>query len=82
METIKDPADDIATNRLAAELADVEASVTLVASGVASRITLTGLHFGQELTELLAGQAATRGVLLEASFWPDDTCGDVRVSHV
>ena len=82
METIKDPADDIATNRLAAELADVEASVTLVATGVASRITLTGLHFGQELTELLAGPAAARGVLLEASFWPDDTSGDVHVSHV
>ena len=72
---------NILTEHLAGEIADVTASIELVRTGVADRITLTGMRFGQELTERLRPSAASRGVSLEASFWPDDSLADVLVSR-
>ncbi len=81
MEQINDQAFRLAEDRLAGELADLEASIELVSTGVATRITLTGLRFGQQLTERFRRQAALRGIQLEASFWPEDTACDVHVSR-
>lgn len=79
MESIKSGAPDLTTERLAGELADVEASIALVASGVASSITLTGLRFGQQLVDRLGPSAARNGVELEASFWPEESACDVHI---
>jgi hypothetical protein len=79
MESIKDGTPDLTTEKLAGELADVEASIALVASGVASSITLTGLRFGQQLVDRLGPSAARDGVELEASFWPEESACDVHI---
>ena len=82
METNRATATDPASDRLIGEVADVEASISLVASGVASSITLTGLRFGQQLAARLRARAATQGVDIEASFWPEDDICDLRVSKM
>jgi hypothetical protein len=79
MESINATPPDLTTERLAGELADVEASIALVSSGVASSITLTGLRFGQQLVDRLGPSAARGGVELEASFWPEESACDVHV---
>jgi hypothetical protein len=81
MESRTETSPDLATEKLAAEVADVEASIAMVASGAASHITLTGLRFGQQVTERLAASAAKQGVHLEASFWPEDSVCDVHISR-
>ena len=82
MEAINktDPAQ--AAEKLAAELADVRASIALVSGGVATRITLTGMRFGHQVADRLAGAAALRGVAIETSFWPEDSICDIQVSLV
>jgi hypothetical protein len=80
MERTTPPESDPAVERLAGELAEVEASIVLVSSGVASRVTLTGLRFGQPIVDRLSADAANRGVDVEASFWPEDDVADVSVS--
>ncbi len=72
---------DPATERLAGELADVEASIALVSSGVATQVTLTGMRFGQQLTDHFQGLAAREGVGIEATFWPEDTACDIHISR-
>jgi hypothetical protein len=82
METLNGTHNDAARDRLAAELADVEASIALVASDVASNITLTGLRFGRQVADNLRPAAAARGVNLEPAFSPDDdTACDLRITR-
>jgi hypothetical protein len=64
---------DLAAQTLAAEMSDVEASIELVASGLASGVTLSGLHFGRKIAELLEASAAQAGVELETDLWADDS---------
>ena len=54
----------------------------LVASGGASRVTLTGLRFGDELTARFRPDAEAAGVLLEPIFWPDDAGCDLIVRRI
>jgi hypothetical protein len=82
METIRTTTLDPATERLASEVADVRASIALVHSGVATSVTLTGLRFGQQLAQSLRNAAASQGVTLEASFWPEEESGDLRVGII
>jgi hypothetical protein len=82
METTRTTTPDPAAERLASEVTDVEASIALVSSGVATRITLTGLRFGQQLAARLRARAASEGVDLEASFWPEEDGCDLRVSLI
>jgi hypothetical protein len=70
----------IATERLAAEMAEATASIELVAQGTASRVTLTGLRFGRQVEERLRADAARAGVALTLAGWPDDTVTDLEVS--
>ncbi len=79
METRHTAEPDLAADKLAGELADVEASIALVSSGVATRVTLSGMRFGQQLADHLRSIAALQGVALEASFWPEDTACDIDV---
>jgi len=72
----------LAIDRLASEAADVTASIELVSSGVADRVTLTGMRFGRQLVLRHAARAARRGVSVEASFWTDDEACDVQVGRL
>ncbi len=72
MDTSSIP-NDLVAERLAAEMADVAASIELVASGVASGVTLSGLHFGRKIAELLEDSASKAGVAIETDFWADDS---------
>jgi hypothetical protein len=78
METPHNPSDE-ARERLVGELADVEASIALVADGAVSSVTLTSLRFGRQLAEQFGPQAERLGVHLDATFWPEDAICDLRV---
>jgi hypothetical protein len=78
MQTTRATTSDATTERLAGEIADVRASIHLVSGGVASRVTLTALRFGPQVSERLRGLAAREGVVLEEAFWPDEY-GDLTV---
>jgi len=80
METYLDTDPDPAADRLASELADVQASIALVAGGIATHITLTGLRFGRQVADHLRPLAASDGVALEVSAWPDDDLADIEVA--
>jgi hypothetical protein len=82
METTRTAAPDAAAERLASEVADVQASISLVNSGVATRITLTGLRFGRQIAERLRLAAAADGIDLETSFWPEEDVGDLHISRM
>lgn len=68
--------------RLQSELEETEAAIALVASGSASRVTLTSFRFGEELVAGLQSRAAGRGVVLEAIPWPEDAGCDVVVRAI
>ena len=82
----RDPADATATSdpgetrrRLTSEIAEVESAITLVASGSASRITLTGMRFGEQVARRFHAEAAAKGVRLEPIPWPEDAGCDLIV---
>ena len=59
--------------RLTSEVAEVESAIALVASGQASRVTLTGLKFGEQLARRFRAEARSRGLRLEPLPWPAAT---------
>ncbi len=85
----RDPADVPATSdpeetrrRLSSEIAEVEGAIALVASGSASRITLTGLRFGEEVARRFRAEAAAKGLRLEPIPWPEDAGCDLIVRRI
>ena len=70
---------NVAAERLAAELADVRASISLVSSGVATGVTLVNFRFARQIADMLAESAQDAGVDVEIAFWTDDSGGDVHV---
>ena len=50
-----------------------------VSSGPASRITLTGLRFGEELARRFQAEATSKGLRLEPIPWPEDAGCDLIV---
>ena len=84
----RDPADVPATypeetrRRLSSEIAEVEGAIALVASGSASRITLTGLRFGEEVARRFRAEAAAKGLRLEPIPWPEDAGCDLIVRRI
>ncbi len=68
--------------RLTSEVGEVESAIALVASGSASRITLTGLRFGEAVADRFRAEAGAKGVRLEALPWPDDAGCDLIVGRV
>ena len=71
-----------AKGRLRAEYADVRAAIAVVAQGSSSRVTLSGLRFGEQLLARLAPEARMAGVALVPSWWPDDAGCDLTVCRV
>ena len=82
----RDPAHVTATpgpeetrRRLTSEVAEVESAISLVASGAASRITLSGLKFGEEVAKRFRADAQSKGVRLDPLPFPDDAGCDLIV---
>ena len=65
--------------RLTSEVAEVEGAIALVASGAASRITLSGLRFGEEVAKRFRADAQSKGVRLDPLPFPDDAGCDLIV---
>lgn len=71
-----------AEDRLRSERDDVQAAITLVARGTATRVSLSGLTFGEQLLAQLGPEARLAGVALIPSWWPDDAGCDLAVCRV
>ena len=65
--------------RLTSEVAEVEGAMAIVASGAASRVTLTGLKFGEQLARRFRVEAQSKGLHLEPIIWPEDSGCDLIV---
>ena len=68
--------------RLTSEVAEVESAMALVASGAASRITLTGLRFGDQVAQRFSADARSKGLRIEPLPWPDDAGCDLIVRRI
>ena len=68
--------------RLRAECDEVQAAIALVAGGTATRVSLSGLTFGEQLLARLGAEARRAGVALVPSWWPDDAGCDLAVCRV
>jgi hypothetical protein len=73
---------DETVRRLAAEVQEVRSALAMVASGGASRVTLTGLRFGEELMARFTHHAEAEGIVLEPIYWPDDAGCDLIVRAI
>jgi hypothetical protein len=73
---------DETKRRLTSEVANVESAIELVASGSASRITITGLRFGEQLSRRFGAEARAMGLRLEPLPWPDDAGCDLLVRRI
>jgi hypothetical protein len=68
--------------RLTSEVAEVEGAIALVASGSASRVTLTGLKFGEQMARRFRAEAQSKGVALDPLPWPEDAGCDLIVRRI
>jgi len=68
--------------RLTSEVAEVEGAIALVASGSASRVTLAGLRFGEQVARRFSAEALASGIVLEPIPWPEDAGCDLIVRRI
>ena len=68
--------------RLASEVAEVEGAMALVISGSASRVTLGGLKFGEQLAHRFLAEATSKGIALDPIPWPEDAGCDLIVRRI
>ena len=68
--------------RLTSEISEVEGAIAMVASGSASRVTLTGMKFGEQLARRFLEEARSKGLLLEPIIWPEDAGCDLIVRRI
>jgi hypothetical protein len=78
----RDPDEDATRRRLAAEIADVQSAIALVASGSANSVTMGGLRFGDEVARQFEADARSRGVRLEPILRPEDAGCDLVVRRL
>ena len=76
------PNPDETRRRLTSEVAEVESAIALVASGTASRITLSGLKFGEEVAKRFRADARSKGVRIDPIPFPDDAGCDLIVRTI
>jgi hypothetical protein len=77
----RQPADET-RRRLTSEVVELEGAIQMVASGPASRVTLTGLKFGEQLAHRFQAEARSRGLLIEPIPWPEDAGCDLIVRRI
>jgi hypothetical protein len=80
--TTPTPDQEETRRRLTSEVGEVESAIELVASGSASRITLTGLRFGEAVGDRFREEAGAKGVQIDALPWPDDAGCDLIVRRI
>jgi hypothetical protein len=73
---------DETRRRLEREIEEVTAGIALVASGSASRVSVSGIRFGEELIERLRGEAERNGIVLVAEPWPEDSGCDLVIRRI
>ena len=56
--------------------------MALVASGSASRITLSGLKFGEQLARRFRNEAHSKGLEFDPIPWPEDAGCDLIVRRI
>ena len=78
--TVIDPGET--WNRLASEVSEVEGAIALVASGSASRVTLAGLKFGEQVARRFRAEAESKGIRIEPILWPEDSGCDLIVRRI
>jgi hypothetical protein len=54
----------------------------MVASGSASRVTLTGMKFGEQLARRFLEEAQAKGLRLEPIIWPEDAGCDLIIRRI
>ena len=69
-----------ATARLRGEMGDIHAAIEMVARGGVTRVTVSGLAYGEQLLRECAALARQRSVVLTPLWWPDDAGCDIQVS--
>lgn len=75
------PSREVTRGRLESELSNVAVAVEMVATGAATRVTVGGLRFGDQLAARFHDEAARRGVSVAPLYWPDDAGCDVVVER-
>jgi len=78
--TSRDPKET--RHRLASEITEVESAMALVVSGSASRVTLSGLRFGEQLARRFEADARASGLRLDPILWPEDAGCDLIVRKI
>jgi hypothetical protein len=73
---------EVTRRRLAAEIADVQSAIALVATGSANSVTIGGLRFGDEVARRFEADARSRGVRLEPILRPEDAGCDLVVRRL
>jgi hypothetical protein len=73
---------DETQRRLTSEVVEVETAIALVASGSASRVTVSGLRFGEQVARRFRAEATARGIGLEPIPWPEDAGCDLVVRRI
>jgi hypothetical protein len=73
---------DETRHRLASEITEVESAMALVISGSASRVTLSGLRFGEQLARRFEADARANGLRLDPILWPEDAGCDLIVRKI
>lgn len=73
------PDADATRRALESELGQVASAIAMVASGAATRVTVAGLRFGDQVVAASRDLAARQGVVLEALWHADDAGADVTV---
>ena len=68
--------------RLTSEVAEIEGAIEMVASGNASRVTVAGLKFGEQLARRFQPEAASKGVTLDPIPFPEDAGCDLIVRRI
>jgi hypothetical protein len=61
-------------------MGDVRAAIEMVARGGASRVTVSGLAYGEQLLRECESLASQRGVILTPLWWAEDAGCDIQVS--
>lgn len=82
MDLPRDVSDDPAVRTLDQELELVRGAITMVASGGATRVSLGGLRFGEQLIEPARRMALASGVRIVPLWMPDDAGADLAVERI
>ncbi len=71
----------LTVDAIRSELAEVMAAISLVSAGVATRVVVSNIAFGEQLLHRARAVAAGRGLVVEPLWHADDRGCDLRVER-